>query len=105
MTACSGRSLSYRSRLKCTRCHKWKGTTNYSNKQLADLRYKIFTHGHAATEDGSGIKCRVCTGQQIVEMHCYMCNRTKGLDEFAKAQRSDPDHAVAIAQVPVDAFE
>lgn len=30
----------------------------------------------------------------MVELECFMCNETKGLEEFAKAQRSKPDHAV-----------
>lgn len=36
----------------------------------------------------------MCTGGQVVELHCCMCDKTKGLDKFSKAQRRNPDKAV-----------
>lgn len=34
-----------------------------------------------------------------MELHCYMCDEDKGLEDFAKAQRSKPDHAVCARVV------
>ena len=36
----------------------------------------------------------MCTGEQVNELTCYVCEETKGLGDFAKAQRRDPDAAV-----------
>ena len=40
------------------------------------------------------IKCSSCNGQQIVEIECSFCGKTKGLEGFAKCQRSKSDSAV-----------
>lgn len=40
-------------------------------------------------------KCTKCTGQQNVEMTCKFCDVTKGLEDFAKNQRNNPDNAVS----------
>ena len=42
------------------------------------------------------IKCRTCTGQQVIEMECIMCDTVKELDGFYKAQRRNPDQAVSF---------
>ena len=81
-------------RVRCQLCKKWKAPAQYSNKQLADLKYKILIYGKESGAN-SGIKCRTCTGQQVIEMECIMCDTIKELDGFYKAQRRDPDHAVS----------
>lgn len=37
--------------------------------------------------------CKTCTPGQTTELHCYICDKTYGLDKFAKNQRKDPDKA------------
>lgn len=84
-------------RLKCGRCNKWKGETNFSNKQLGNLRIKVAKFGNAATSaSDAGLVCRLCTGGQVVEKECAMCGKTKGLEEFAKVQRTRGDDAVSM---------
>lgn len=39
------------------------------------------------------VTCKTCTPGQTTELTCYICDTTKGLDEFAKNQRKDPDKA------------
>ena len=45
------------------------------------------------------IECRQCTGIQKHEMTCFICDETKGLEEFSKAQRRNPDAARCLACV------
>ncbi len=40
------------------------------------------------------IPCSKCTGHQVTEMECYMCDTVYDLDKFAKNQRKTPDAAV-----------
>ena len=47
------------------------------------------------------IDCVLCTPGQVVDLTCGMCDRTMGLDKFAKAQRRDPDNAVNCV-IPAD---
>lgn len=42
------------------------------------------------------VTCKTCTPGQTTELTCYICDTTKGLDEFAKNQRKDPDKARCI---------
>lgn len=39
------------------------------------------------------VTCKTCTPGQTTELFCYICETAKGLDEFAKNQRKDPDKA------------
>lgn len=52
--------------------------------------------GNTMTTWGMLIECRQCTGVQIHEMTCAVCEETKGLDGFSKAQRRNPDNAVCF---------
>ncbi|KAL9116441.1 MAG: hypothetical protein Q9187_007034, partial [Circinaria calcarea] len=81
--------------VRCEDCNRVKSTEQYSKKQLSDLRYKIMMFGkNLSTASNKGaIKCRACTGQQTMEMTCIICDTTKGLEGFTKAQRRDPDKA------------
>lgn len=38
-------------------------------------------------------KCRICSGNQTVELKCCICDKIKSLDEFARAQRQNRDAA------------
>ncbi|KAI4126446.1 MAG: hypothetical protein LQ347_004970 [Umbilicaria vellea] len=60
---------------------------------LSDLRYKIFTFGPINGTGPAYVKCRICTGQQVNEMTCVVCDKVKDLDGFSKAQRRTPDTA------------
>lgn len=62
---------------------------NFSSKQLNDARFAIKNRAQYK------IKCTRCTGGTLVELECMMCNEWKGLEEFAKSQRTKPDSAVS----------
>lgn len=75
-------------RIKCARCTKYLGHTSYSARQLNDARFAVKLKGHNATYN---VKCRRCVGAPPVEVACAMCGKVKGLEEFAKVQRSRQD--------------
>jgi hypothetical protein len=75
-------------KLKCSRCDKYKGHTAFSEKQLNDARMSF------RNRTTYNIRCGPCNGGQLVEIECCYCGKTKGLDEFAKSQRTKPDSAV-----------
>ena len=85
-------------RIKCEICKKFRMQTAFSNKQLNTMREAIFQYGQAALSDDQPgyVKCRSCSGTQVVELLCSVCDKTKGLDEFAKSQRRNPDTAVCL---------
>ncbi|KAA6414773.1 MAG: hypothetical protein FRX48_01523 [Lasallia pustulata] len=79
--------------IRCKECKKVKIPSSFSRKQLSDLRYRIFTFGPINGTGPAYVKCRLCTGQQVNEMTCVVCDAVKGLDGFSKAQRRNPDKA------------
>lgn len=76
-------------------CKKVKKQNHYSKRQLNDLAYKVSQNGKMPFHNGN-IKCRICTGAQVTELECCMCEEVKGLDAFSRAQRRDPDNAVSL---------
>lgn len=52
--------------------------------------------------DSVHVTCTLCTAGQTVELKCYVCDKVKGLHEFAKNQRKDPDNARCIKCVDSD---
>ncbi|KAL8910933.1 MAG: hypothetical protein Q9171_003838 [Xanthocarpia ochracea] len=80
---------------RCKVCHKIKNISNFSNKQLLDLKHRIAgVHGDKAKSPiAEIIACRACTQGSVHELTCCICNEPKSLDGFAKAQRKDPDNA------------
>ncbi|MCJ1476504.1 hypothetical protein MMC13_005170 [Lambiella insularis] len=87
------KSVQLPDKIRCQSCKTWKGPNQYSNKQLADLRYKILQFGPLPASGQGQIKCRQCTGQQVVELTCMICNEVKPLSGFGKTHRRDPDNA------------
>ncbi|KAI7285098.1 hypothetical protein KC345_g1937 [Hortaea werneckii] len=80
-------------KIKCSRCNKLKAPSNFSNKQIDDLKKKILQeYGFNATTQGF-VPCMTCTGAPRTEMECHYCGITKSLDHFSKQQRKDPDRA------------
>lgn len=67
----------------------------FSKRQLDILRNAMVQLGATALSGPGYAKCRTCVGGQTVEMTCSSCDKVKGLDEFAKAQRHNPDTAVS----------
>ena len=57
----------------------------------------MFGKNLGTAKNKGSIKCRACTGQQTMEMLCIICDTTKGLEGFTKAQRRDPDRAVSLS--------
>lgn len=82
-------------RICCTVCKKWKVNGQYSNKQLADLKFKLLQVGTSRSVGSVGAKCRTCTGQQVTELTCCICDEVKPLVDFGKNHRRDPDNAVS----------
>lgn len=79
-------------KIKCGRCFKSFNQPNFSNKQLTDARYQVLKFGKI----NKAPNCQKCSGQQIVEIECTRCDKTKGLEEFAKSQIRKPDTAVCF---------
>jgi hypothetical protein len=77
-------------KVRCSICKRVKTTTTYSNKQIMDLRHHLQL-GYDINH--SPIKCRKCAQTQNQELSCAVCNETKALDGFSKAQRRNPDRA------------
>ncbi|OGM44867.1 hypothetical protein ABOM_006086 [Aspergillus bombycis] len=86
-------------RVKCMTCNKMRMQSAYSKRQLDALRNAIVVKGGRALTGRGHAKCRECVGGQTVELRCVICDETKGLEEFAKNQRHDRDHARCLACV------
>ncbi|MCJ1400268.1 hypothetical protein MMC11_003472 [Xylographa trunciseda] len=65
----------------------------FSNKQLQDLKFKHLQFGKISLSGPGYIKCRHCTGQQVTEIECTVCDEVKPLSEFGKNHRREPDKA------------
>ena len=77
-------------------CKVVKSNKMFSNKQLQDLKFKHLQYGPVSLTGPGYIKCRHCTGQQVTEMECTVCDEVKPLSEFGKNHRREPDKAVSI---------
>ncbi|KZF20033.1 hypothetical protein L228DRAFT_250462 [Xylona heveae TC161] len=88
-------------KIKCKGCGKFRMKSAYSKKQLNDLRHKIYVVGELSATVAGQIKCRTCTGQQVNELTCTICDEVKGLEGFSKVQRRDPDKARCLTCVNV----
>ncbi|KAI9675089.1 MAG: hypothetical protein M1817_001497 [Caeruleum heppii] len=82
-------------KIKCSICKVHRNKDSYSKRQLGELQWK-FSQRSSFSISHANIKCRKCTGSQTTEMMCIVCDVVKGLDEFSKAQRKDPDKARCI---------
>lgn len=67
----------------------------FSNRQLNEVREEFARNGERAFAKCKST-CRTCTAGQVTELHCVMCDLTKGLEDFAKTQRRNPDGAVSF---------
>lgn len=83
-------------RIKCSSCNKIRNKEAFSNRQLGNLSFAAARSGQTLSTN-SKIKCRQCTGGPVTELKCMICEDIKGLEEFSKAQRKDPDRAVRDA--------
>ncbi|KAH1498816.1 hypothetical protein LV164_005141 [Aspergillus fumigatus] len=88
-----GYSDEIKKRIKCGTCSKIRSSSNYSNRQLEALRHAILSHGVNVALTKNNAKCRICSGNQTVELKCCICDKIKSLDEFARAQRQNRDAA------------
>ncbi|KAL8692006.1 MAG: hypothetical protein Q9218_002877 [Villophora microphyllina] len=68
-------SGSQETRTKCKVCHKIKTISNFSNKQLIDLRHRITgpNGDKARSAVAEIITCRACTGGPVNELTCCIC--------------------------------
>ncbi|PLB55695.1 hypothetical protein P170DRAFT_471102 [Aspergillus steynii IBT 23096] len=79
-------------KVKCEVCKKFRLQSFYSKRQLENLRNAIVIQGTRAAH-GAHAKCRDCVGTPNFELHCCICDQTKGLEDFAKNQRQNRDAA------------
>ena len=71
----------------------------FSTNRIKELKQKIYKDGPKFNAAKTAvIRCLKCTGGNRVELECNGCDKWKGLDSFAKAQRRDPDTAVRFIQ-------
>ncbi|KAH1309406.1 hypothetical protein KXW98_002584 [Aspergillus fumigatus] len=70
-------------------------------RQLEALRHAILSHGVNVALTKNNAKCRICSGNQTVELKCCICDKIKSLDEFARAQRQNRDAASHTDAEPV----
>ncbi|KAF1829910.1 hypothetical protein BDW02DRAFT_592267 [Decorospora gaudefroyi] len=92
------KSVGLPEKIKCNRCSKNLPQAKYSIKQLTDARWHVKNLGSI----GTTVKCQSCTGgKQVVEVECTMCGKTKGVEQFAKSQRSKPDTAKCFKCVEI----
>ncbi|KAK8200249.1 uncharacterized protein BKA78DRAFT_376455 [Phyllosticta capitalensis] len=73
--------------ITCERCNKKKAHRNFAKKRQLDAKLNL--------SKGKGAKaiCMLCTGSPIKELECIVCDTWKALDDYAKAQRKNPDCA------------
>jgi hypothetical protein len=82
--------------IQCRECQKVKPTSQFSNKQLNDLRFKVAS-GFSLNANTATLRCRLCTGNQNHELLCNgPCGSIRGLDSFSKNQRRIPEKAVSL---------
>ncbi|KAE9972320.1 hypothetical protein BLS_004071 [Venturia inaequalis] len=94
LTANQLKNIALPDKLRCKRCNKWKkadadGMENFSKKQLAGLREKIY-HSGRGKQTPIDVVCITCNSGGNCELHCAYCDTTKGLESFALAQRKNP---------------
>ena len=83
-------------RIKCIGCQKPKSFHSFSANKIDELKRKMASSGDGFNPKTTAyIACSSCSGAQVVELTCFYCDMTKGLDKFAKAQRRNPDKAVS----------
>ena len=83
-------------KLKCIDCGKLKATDAYSQRQLGNFRQRLARDRNLASESIASVTCRTCTGGQVTELQCMLCNQIKALEGFTKAQRRNPERAVSL---------
>ncbi|MCJ1280803.1 hypothetical protein MMC26_000120 [Xylographa opegraphella] len=93
VTARKMKSVVIPEKLRCLSCKTVKSNQMFSNKQLQDLKFKHLQYGPVSLTGPGYIKCRQCTGQQVTEMECTVCDEVKPLSEFGKNHRREPDKA------------
>ncbi|KAL4933405.1 uncharacterized protein BDV17DRAFT_108754 [Aspergillus undulatus] len=79
-------------KIKCKNCKKFRNANVYSKRQL-DIFRNAFVVGGQRALTGGYATCRGCTGGQIMELRCCVCDKVKGLEEFAINQRKEHEFA------------
>ncbi|KAL6235210.1 hypothetical protein BDW75DRAFT_240378 [Aspergillus navahoensis] len=93
-----GYSESIKRQLKCKTCKKFRNINTYSKRQLDIFRNAFVMHGQQALTAGHAT-CRGCTGGQVMELRCCVCDQVKGLDDFAVRQRKEHEFARCLVCV------
>ncbi|KAI5855997.1 Stc1 domain-containing protein [Tricharina praecox] len=81
--------------ITCYVCKKKKPKSQYANRQIqrfADTICNVYAPAGRTLTDPK-TTCKTCTPQQVTELTCCNCEKTKGLTHFAKNQRKNPDAA------------
>ncbi|BCS26533.1 uncharacterized protein APUU_51244S [Aspergillus puulaauensis] len=82
-------------KIKCKICKKYRNAHAYSKRQLDIFRNARVVQGQRANNAGYAA-CRNCTGGQVMELRCCICDQIKGLDDFAINQRKEHELARCI---------
>ncbi|KAL5003531.1 Stc1 domain-containing protein [Aspergillus recurvatus] len=85
-------------RLKCKTCKKFRNINTYSKRQLDIFRNAFVVQGQRALTAGYAT-CLGCTGGQVMELRCCVCDQVKGLDDFAMNQRKEHEFARCLVCV------
>ncbi|KAL5051507.1 hypothetical protein BDW71DRAFT_54930 [Aspergillus fruticulosus] len=85
-------------KLKCKTCKKFRNINTYSKRQLDIFRNAFVVQGQRALTAGHAT-CRGCTGGQVMELRCCVCDQVKGLDDFAMNQRKEHEFARCLVCV------
>ncbi|RDW90342.1 uncharacterized protein DSM5745_02117 [Aspergillus mulundensis] len=79
-------------KLKCKTCKKYRNINAYSKRQVDIFRNAFVLQGQRAKDVGHAT-CRGCTGGQVMELRCCVCDEVKDLGEFANNQRKEHEFA------------
>ncbi|KAL4910043.1 hypothetical protein BDW74DRAFT_47255 [Aspergillus multicolor] len=91
-------TVSLPEKLKCKTCKKFRNLNAYSKRQLDIFRNALVVHGQRAKDAGYAT-CRGCTGGQVMELRCCVCDEVKDLGEFANNQRKEHEFARCLVCV------
>ncbi|KAK2806556.1 hypothetical protein FQN51_006522 [Onygenales sp. PD_10] len=81
-------------KVKCKFCSKICSSSNFSKRQLEELRKAMLRNRTTTAINGPGYAgCFSCLAGQTSELTCCVCDKTKSLEHFSKNQRRDPDNA------------
>ncbi|KAJ5290813.1 hypothetical protein N7478_000064 [Penicillium angulare] len=74
--------------ITCAICHQIYPQGHYSKGQLLSLCRAFYSQGDTVLIDQRFAKCSTCCCAAVVESKCRFCSHWKGIDNFARTQRT-----------------